>query len=339
MTPKSSARPDMLRSTDADYMKRSEFPVLSRSSPARSETDCLHLRKSASHGGRSRRSRRGDPPGITHWQSPASCLFPANSSGPAVLGDLLSSGPARRDALTSPAATELETHVLDWLSTCAASRRSSSRSAAVVVIHDSACRPLRRPARRASATHGQANRHGPAATSPSTPPSTAIPPSTRRSDRRLRPSASATWRYARPADGPRRLGGGDHRRRGGGLHSGGGGGHHRHHVVDRHRPSQRSPRSPRTTASAPRRRRLRGTAAVCRRCGGSSTGWTEPTRTCSTPQVMLTNFDCSAFLRRRPGPPDRHPLDPARVPAQQGDGIGGGHRLPGLADPRRRFRR
>jgi aromatic-L-amino-acid decarboxylase len=57
-------------------------------------------------------------PGITHWQSPNFfAFFPANSSGPAILGDLLSSGLGVQGMLwaTSPAATELETHVLDWL--------------------------------------------------------------------------------------------------------------------------------------------------------------------------------------------------------------------------------
>ena len=57
-------------------------------------------------------------PGITHWQSPNFfAFFPSNASGPAVLGDLLSSGLAVQGMLwaTSPACTELETHVLDWL--------------------------------------------------------------------------------------------------------------------------------------------------------------------------------------------------------------------------------
>jgi aromatic-L-amino-acid decarboxylase len=57
-------------------------------------------------------------PGVTHWQSPNFfAFFPANSSGPAILGDLLSSGLGVQGMLwaTSPAATELETHVLDWL--------------------------------------------------------------------------------------------------------------------------------------------------------------------------------------------------------------------------------
>jgi aromatic-L-amino-acid decarboxylase len=57
-------------------------------------------------------------PGITHWQSPNFfAFFPANASGPAILGDLLSSGLGVQGMLwlTSPACTELETHVLDWM--------------------------------------------------------------------------------------------------------------------------------------------------------------------------------------------------------------------------------
>ena len=57
-------------------------------------------------------------PGVTHWQSPNFfAYFPANASAPAILGDLLSSGLGVQGMLwaTSPACTELETHVLDWL--------------------------------------------------------------------------------------------------------------------------------------------------------------------------------------------------------------------------------
>ena len=56
-------------------------------------------------------------PGITHWQSPSFfAFFPANASGPSILGDLLSSGLGVQGMLwsTSPACTEVETHVLDW---------------------------------------------------------------------------------------------------------------------------------------------------------------------------------------------------------------------------------
>jgi aromatic-L-amino-acid/L-tryptophan decarboxylase len=57
-------------------------------------------------------------PGVTHWQSPKFfAFFPANASGPAILGDLLSSALGVQGMLwaTSPACTELETHVLDWV--------------------------------------------------------------------------------------------------------------------------------------------------------------------------------------------------------------------------------
>lgn len=57
-------------------------------------------------------------PGITHWQSPNFyAYFPSNSSGPSVLGDLVSSGLGVQGMLwaTSPACTEVEMKMLDWL--------------------------------------------------------------------------------------------------------------------------------------------------------------------------------------------------------------------------------
>lgn len=57
-------------------------------------------------------------PGVTHWQSPNFfAYFPANASAPSVLGELLSSGLGVQGMLwaTSPACTELETHVCDWI--------------------------------------------------------------------------------------------------------------------------------------------------------------------------------------------------------------------------------
>ena len=57
-------------------------------------------------------------PGITHWQSPNFfAYFPAAVSGPSILGELLSAGLSVQGMLwaTSPACTELETHVLDWM--------------------------------------------------------------------------------------------------------------------------------------------------------------------------------------------------------------------------------
>jgi aromatic-L-amino-acid decarboxylase len=57
-------------------------------------------------------------PGITHWQSPNwFSYFPANSSGPSLLGEMAAAGLGVQGMLwsTSPAATELEMVVVDWL--------------------------------------------------------------------------------------------------------------------------------------------------------------------------------------------------------------------------------
>lgn len=57
-------------------------------------------------------------PAVTHWQSPNFfAYFPANASGPAILGELLAAGLGVNGFLwqTCPAITELETRVLDWL--------------------------------------------------------------------------------------------------------------------------------------------------------------------------------------------------------------------------------
>ena len=57
-------------------------------------------------------------PGITHWQAPGFfAYFPASSSPASILGELVSAGLAVNGMLwsTSPACTELEMVVLDWL--------------------------------------------------------------------------------------------------------------------------------------------------------------------------------------------------------------------------------
>jgi aromatic-L-amino-acid/L-tryptophan decarboxylase len=105
----------------ADYRSRIEsFPVLSRVQPGEIRSQ---LPPAAPEHGESFDQILGDIerillPGITHWQSPNFyAYFPSNSSGPGILGDLLSSGLGVQGMLwsTSPACTELETHVLDWL--------------------------------------------------------------------------------------------------------------------------------------------------------------------------------------------------------------------------------
>lgn len=57
-------------------------------------------------------------PGVTHWQSPSYfAYFPSNSSIAGFLGEMLSAAfnIVGFSWITSPAATELETIVLDWL--------------------------------------------------------------------------------------------------------------------------------------------------------------------------------------------------------------------------------
>src|SRR5437867_4044994 len=105
----------------ADYMERVEkFPVLSRTKPG-------EIREALPP----EPPQRGELfevmledvgriilPGVTHWQSPNFfAYFPSNNSGPSILGELLSAGLGVQGMLwaTSPACTELETHVLDWL--------------------------------------------------------------------------------------------------------------------------------------------------------------------------------------------------------------------------------
>jgi aromatic-L-amino-acid/L-tryptophan decarboxylase len=107
-------------------------------------------------------------PGVTHWQSPNFfAYFPANTSAPSILGDLLSSALGVQGMLwaTSPACTELESHVLDWLVAMLGLPRkflSSSSGSGGGVIQDTAssaslCAML---AARERATNYRSNRRG-----------------------------------------------------------------------------------------------------------------------------------------------------------------------------------
>jgi aromatic-L-amino-acid decarboxylase len=105
----------------ADYFQRVEsLPVLSRVKPGDIRA-CLPA--SPPHRGESFEAVLQDVdkillPGLTHWQSPNFfAFFPANTSAPSILGELLSAGLGVQGMLwaTSPSCTELETHVLDWL--------------------------------------------------------------------------------------------------------------------------------------------------------------------------------------------------------------------------------
>jgi aromatic-L-amino-acid decarboxylase len=105
----------------ADYMERVEdLPVRSRSKPGETRAMLPAVPPA-----------QGEPwsdivadldrvvmPGLTHWQSPGFfAYFPASTSGPSILGELVSAGLGVQGMLwsTSPACTELETHMLDWM--------------------------------------------------------------------------------------------------------------------------------------------------------------------------------------------------------------------------------
>lgn len=129
----------------ADYQRRVEsLPVLSQVQPGETRS---RLPAAA--------PERGEPfdailadvdrlilPGVTHWQSPNFfAFFPANTSGPSILGELLSAGLGVQGMLwaTSPTCTELETHVLDWLvDMLALPAKFKSSSAGGGVIQDTA---------------------------------------------------------------------------------------------------------------------------------------------------------------------------------------------------------
>src|SRR2546422_8843074 len=105
----------------ADYYSKIEsFPVLSQVKPGQIRAS---LPPNAPTKGEPFDALLGDVeklilPGITHWQSPNFfAYFPSNTSFPSILGELLSAGLGVQGMLwaTSPACTELETHMLDWL--------------------------------------------------------------------------------------------------------------------------------------------------------------------------------------------------------------------------------
>jgi aromatic-L-amino-acid/L-tryptophan decarboxylase len=105
----------------ADYHERIEsFPVLSQVQPGEvyGALPASPPVQGESFGAILADVERVILPGVTHWQSPNFfAFFPANASGPGILGDLLSAGLGVQGMLwaTSPACTELETLMMDWL--------------------------------------------------------------------------------------------------------------------------------------------------------------------------------------------------------------------------------
>jgi len=153
----------------ADYYQRVEsLPVFSRVKPG-------DIRASLP----SKAPRQGEPfeailqdvdklilPGVTHWQSPNFFgYFPSNASGPSILGDLLSSGLGVQGMLwaTSPACTELETLMLDWLARALALPEqflSTSKGGGVIQDTASSATLCALLAARERATKFESNRRG-----------------------------------------------------------------------------------------------------------------------------------------------------------------------------------
>lgn len=105
----------------ADYMERvGELPVQSSVSPGEI---LAHLPATAPEDPEPFEALIRDldeivVPGVTHWQSPGwFAFFPANSSPPSVLGELAAAGLGVQGMLwaSSPACTEIEMRVVDWL--------------------------------------------------------------------------------------------------------------------------------------------------------------------------------------------------------------------------------
>ena len=284
-------------------------------------------------------------PGITHWQSPRFfAYFPANASGPSILGDLVASGLGVQGMLwqTSPACTEVETHVLDWLVRMLdlpARFLSTSDGGGVIQDTASSSALCALVAARERATAGRTGREGGDGTLTaytSTQAHSSIEKGVRIAgigianlrfvdvDGRyaMRPDALAAAIEADRAAGrrpffvsatvgttssnamdPLRPIGEICRRHGLWLH------------VDA---------------------AMSGTAALCPEFRWIHDGLEHADSYCFNPHKwMFTNFDCDAFWVA-----DRASLDPrteraARVPAKPRHGIGRGHRLPRLANSAR----
>ena len=341
----------------ARYMEEIErYPVLSRVEPG-------SIRERLPHAA----PEHGEPfsdvlrdvdeivmPGITHWQSPNFfAYFPANASGPSILGDLLSSGLGVQGMLwaTSPACTELETHVLDWLvDLLGLPDRFRSTTAGGGVIQDTASSSTLTAllAARERASAGSVNEHGVGGSNggPDRGPRLAaaadrvhLAPCTLvdregGEDRGPRAHQSAARRRRRPPrDASGCAGGRDRRRPRGRRDARDGERNGGHHVVGGRRPGTRHRRGlPPRGRLAPRGRRARGQrhhlpgAPRARRRGRARRQLhVQP------PQVAAHELRLQLLLGGGSGRADRRPEHPSGVPAQPGDGFRRGHRLPRLA--------
>ena len=152
----------------ADYYEHvEEYPVLSQVEPGDIRSK---LPEKAPNTGRAHDEILNDMnilmPGITHWQSPNfHAFFPCATSGPAILGDLISTGLGVNGMswATSPACTELETHILDWLvdmMDLPVKFKSNSKGGGVIQVTASSASLVALLCSREKASNGRTNENG-----------------------------------------------------------------------------------------------------------------------------------------------------------------------------------
>ena len=262
-------------------------------------------------------------PGVTHWQHPGFFgYFPANTSGPSVLGDLVSAGLGVQGMswVTSPAATELEQHVMDWLADLLGLpavlplRRRRRRRRPGLQLRRQPGGPPRRPA---PVQHG---RDAPARGRPrpghglrlvGDPLLDGEGRPHRRARHRRRPDRGGRRRPRHAPGRARRPARAGRRPR---LHPGAGLRHGRDDVDDGGRPARRArPDLPEVRGLAARRRRLRGgqrrRPRAARAAGRRGVGRQLHHRRA---QVAADRLRRDAVLGRRPRGAHRRPVDPAR---------------------------
>lgn len=123
----------------ADYLDKIEdFPVRSTITPGALKQELPDAMPSAGENMAEiwQDFKQQIPPGLTHWQHPGfMALFPSNSSYPSVLAEMLMAGLGVNAMVweTSPAATELEETVMEWIR-----KASGLPEGWTGVIHDTA---------------------------------------------------------------------------------------------------------------------------------------------------------------------------------------------------------
>ena len=139
-------------------------------------------------------------PGLTQWQHPGFfAYFPSNTSFPSILGELLSAGLGVQGMswVTSPACTEVETLMLDWMQELldlpAAFRSTSDTGGGVIQGTASEATLVAILSARWRATAGAVNHDGDTTDSSRTPPRRRIRASRRDCGSRASAPTGSAW--------------------------------------------------------------------------------------------------------------------------------------------------